>query len=506
MSLSDQQLAGDYQAPDETVSTWLASRCHKRIAVSYLVALCATFLLGITFAFFLRAELLSPNRLMVSHDVFRQMLSMHGLLMVFCCIVPAIPAVLGNYLLPLMLRSANVASPQLNVWSLRLYLIGISAFVLASITGAVTTGWQLSPPYGSMPAIPLALIGIGMHAIGFHLAFTGLNFVLTIYRNRSAGTSWFELPFFCGALLITGLLQLLLAPILAGMGLLVLGELGGSGTFDPLQGGDPLAWRQLFWFFSHPAVFIALVPAIGVVADIFVTFARKPLHAPRSSFIALIMLALLGTLGWGTHMITGGQSAAASTVFSALSLLVMVPAAALLVNLLATLHRGAIELSTPLLFGIAFLLQTAIGGIGALFLGSLATAEQFSGTLFETACFHYLFVGGALTAFLAGLHYWWPLIFGRTFNETKGRWSVALLFAGTNLTFFSGYLLGLARVFPDQYSYPSAVLPLQIAAAIGALLLCGGLLLIFVNLFSSIVGSKRSDINPWGATTPEWRK
>jgi cytochrome c oxidase subunit 1 len=354
--------------------------------------------------------------------------------------------------------------------------------------------------------LPLVLLGIGMHVIALHLIFSALNVLVTLHRSRPADMGWFDLPVFGWAMATTSVLELIAAPILAGLGLLLIAEVGGTqGLFDPASAGDPLAWRRLFWFFGHPAIYIALVPALGVVGEIFVTFSRKPLHAYRTSVLALFALGLLGLAGWGVHLVIGGISPAASTVYSAMGLLVAVPAAIVVANWLATLHRGAIEPTTPLLYAIAALVQVTIAGLGGLFLAALGTAEQLAGTTFATATFHYVMVGGVITGGLGGLYYWWPKLCGRLVDERGGRIGVALVFSGIQLALAGQFVLG-AQGFPvRQHAYPPDMATWHILSGVGAAVLALGLLVAAANLLGAIRSGAPAPVNPWGGTTLEWR-
>ncbi|MFH1845134.1 MAG: cbb3-type cytochrome c oxidase subunit I [bacterium] len=484
---------------------WLGSLDHKRIGLMYLAVILAAFLLGSSFALVLRTEMLSPARTVVDRGIFQKLFTMHGIVMLFLCVLPGIPAALGNFVLPLMLGAANLAYPRLNRLGFHFYLVGVGCVLLATLVGALDTGWTFLPPLSDQAGAPLVILAAGLHLLALSVVFTGLNFLVTIVWRRPAGMTWFRLPLLPWLLLATSILQIVTTPILAALALLLLaGQFTAGSLFGPTDGNDPLTYQHFFWFFAHAAIFLVILPGIGVVSEVLATFCRKPVFGYRQTAVAGLVLAALAPVAYGVHLIASGQSPEASTVFSLLALLTCVPATIIGFNLLATLYEGSIQPDTPLLYGLAFLMQVAVGGLSGLFLSSLATGVYLHGTYFQLANLHYLLAGGGLTGFLAGLYYWWPKLSGRLYNERWGKIGAGLIFFGFNLAFLTKFFLGSQGMLQRQYDYAEQFVSLQVLSSVGAYLLGFGLLIVAVNLIHAWLHGRPAPANPWGGVTLEW--
>ncbi len=494
-----------YLAGSAGLRSWLASTDHKRIAISYLAGLFSILLLGVTFAQFLRMGAQAGDGAVLAGGVLGKLSSLHGIVMVFFFVLPAIPATLGNFVLPLMLGAKDLAYPRLNRLALHLYLCSGLCLVIAIVAGAVDTGWTLLPATGGGQATAQFFLGLGLHLLALNLILTGLNFVVTITRMRPAHWSGADLPVMVWSLFAVGVLLILCGPFLGGIGLLVAGsQLGNAGWLSVAGGVDLLGYRQLFWFFSHPALFVAVLPAIGVVSEILATFSRKPVSGGLQVPISIWALAGLSFVGWGTHLFAGGQSPLSSTVFSALSLLVAIPATYIAYHWLATLHRGAIEITTPLLFALAALMQLAVGALSGLFIGALSTGIHLESSTFVVGHLHYLLAGGTLTALLAGLYYWWPKMFGRRTNARWGNLGAGLIFLGINLAFFPTFIAGAAGLLTRSAAADPAFGPALGLATVGIGIFSLGLLVVVFNLLHSAISGEPAPANPWGGATAEW--
>lgn len=494
-----------YLAGSAGLRSWLTSTDHKRIAISYLAGIFGILLLGVTFAQVLRLGAQAGDSAVLGGGILGKLFSLHGIVMVFFFGLPAIPATLGNFVLPLMLGAKDMALPRLNRLALHLYLYSGLCVVVSIVAGAVNTGWTLLPAPEGGQAAARFFLGLGLHLLSLNLILTGLNFVLTVMRSRPIHWHLADLPVMVWSLLAVGVLSILSGPFLGGIGLLVAGsQLGNAGWFSAAGGADLLGYRQLFWFFSHPALFVAVLPAIGVVTEILATFSRKPVSGRLQIPISIWALTGLSFAGWGTHLFAGGQSPLSSTVFSALSLLVAIPATYIAYHWLATLHRGAIEITTPFLFALAALMQLAVGALSGLFLGALSTGIHLESSTFVVGHLHYLLAGGTLTAFLAGLYYWWPKMFGRRTNERWGNLGAGLIFLGINLAFFPYFMAGAAGVLARSGAVDSALAPALALATVGIGVFSLGLLVVVLNLLHSAVSGEPAPANPWGGATAEW--
>jgi cytochrome c oxidase subunit 1 len=501
-----EQDSDNYLTHDKGILSWLLTLDHKRIGVMYLMCVMGAFLLGGVFALLVRTELLTPGRTIVDHDTYNQLFTLHGAVMVFLVIIPGIPAALGNVILPLQLGAKDVAFPRLNLASWYLWVIGALFMVISLVTNAADTGWTFYTPYSTTTTTSVIPALFGAFILGFSSIFTGMNFITTMHKLRPPGMTWFRMPLFLWALYSTAVIQVLATPVLAiTLLMLIVERVVGIGIFDPALGGDPVLFQHFFWFYSHPAVYIMIVPAFGVISEIIPTFSRKRIFG--YSFIALssVAIAILGFLVWGHHMFTSGQSVVASTIFSAISFLIAIPTAIKVFNWLATMYKGSIHLDTPMLYALFFLWVFTIGGLTGLFLGLMSVDIHLHDTYFVVAHFHYVMMGGAITAFFAGLHYWWPKIFGRMYNEKWGRIACAILFVGLNVTFFPQFILGTRGMPRRYYNYLEEFQGLHQLSTIGAYLMGVAFLIVAVYLLGSL--RKRSDApaNPWGANTLEWR-
>ena len=486
--------------------SWLFTLDHKRIGVMYLGAILACFGLGGLFALLVRTELFTPGKTIVDPDVYNQLFTLHGAVMVFLVIIPGIPAALGNFVLPVMLGAKDVAFPRLNLASFHLWLVGALFLVAMMYLGAVDTGWTFYTPYSTTTNTSVLSAASGAFILGFSSIFTGVNFITTIHKLRPPGMSWFKMPLFLWAIYATAVIQVLATPVLGiTLLLLFLERALGIGIFDPALGGDPVLFQHFFWFYSHPAVYIMILPAMGVISELISVFSRKPIFGYRFVAFSSVAIALLGFLVWGHHMFTSGQSKVVSLIFSALTFSVAIPSAIKVFNWLSTLYRGAIQLTTPMVYALSFLFLFSIGGLTGLFLGALATDIHLHDTYFIVAHFHYVMMGGTLVAFLGGIHFWWPKMFGKMYNETLGKVAAVLTFVGFNLTFLPQFVLGTRGMPRRYYDYLPEFQRLHQLSTVGAYVLAVAFLLTAVCLIHSLVAGKKAPANPWGGSTLEWQ-
>jgi cytochrome c oxidase subunit 1 len=496
----------NYLNASHGLASWLLTRDHKRIALLYLVTITVFFFIGGLMAIGIRLELVTPAGDFVSADTYNKMFTLHGVLMVFLFLLPSIPAVLGNFLIPPMIGAKDLAFPRINLLSWYLLVIGGAFTIYAMITGGVDTGWTFYTPYSTAASntsvIPTAL---GIFITGFSSILTGLNFIVTIHRMRAPGMTWFRLPLFVWAHYATSLIQVLATPVIAITIVLVFVErILGFGIFDPTRGGDPVLFQHLFWFYSHPAVYIMILPAMGVMSELVAAFSKKMIFG--YSFVAFSSLAIaaFGFLVWAHHLFVAGISTYAAMVFSFLSFVVAIPSAVKTFNWTATLYKGAVSYETPMLYAFGFLGLFAVGGLTGLFLATLGLDVHVHDTYFVIAHFHYIMVGGAIMGYLGGLHYWWPKMTGRLYPDFASKVSAILVFVGFNLTFFPQFVLGYMGMPRRYHSYPEEFQPLNILSSAGASILGVGYLLPVCYFLWSLKWGRVSGRNPWGATGLEW--
>jgi cytochrome c oxidase subunit 1 len=494
-----------YLTHDKGLLSWLFTVDHKRIGLMYLVSVLISFALGGFFALLIRTELLMPGPTVISHDQYNQAMTLHGAVMVFLVIIPGIPAALGNIILPLQLGAKDVAFPRLNLLSYHLWVLGALFFIASLVISAADTGWTFYVPYSTTTPTAVIPAAFGAFILGFSSIFTGLNFIVTVHKLRPPGMTWFRLPLFVWALYSTAVIQVLATPVIGiTLLMLIVERVAGLGIFDPALGGDPVLFQHFFWFYSHPAVYIMIVPAFGVVSEVISAFSRKEVFGYKFIAMSSVAIALLGFLVWGHHMFTSGQSVLAGTIFSAITFLIAIPTAIKMFNWVSTMYKGRIHLDTPMLYAIAFLWVFTIGGVTGVFLATMSVDVHLHDTYFVVAHFHYVMMGGAITAFLGGLHYWWPKFTGRMYSEPLGRVGAVLVFVGLNVTFFPQFVLGSRGMPRRYYNYLPEFQGLHQLSSLGAFILGIGFLLTAAYLLRSARSGRRAPANPWGATTLEW--
>jgi cytochrome c oxidase subunit I len=490
-----------------TARSWLLTLDHKRIGILYLISITLMFFLGGLFALLMRLELLTPQGDLLTSDVYNRFFTLHGIIMIFFFLIPSIPAVLGNFMLPLMLGAKDLAFPKLNLLSWYLYMIGAIGTLVVILLGGVDTGWTFYTPFStSYSNSHVFLMTLGAFITGFSSILTGLNFIVTIHRMRAPGLTWFRMPLFVWALYATSIIQVLATPVLA-MALLLVGleRIFGVGIFDPALGGDPILFQHLFWFYSHPAVYIMILPGMGVVSEVIATFSRKRVFGYKFIAFSSLGIAFLGFLVWGHHMFVAGISVYSAMIFSFLSMFVAVPSAIKVFNWTATLFRGSVSLDTPMLYALGFIGLFTIGGLTGLFLGAMGLDIHVHDTYFIVAHFHYIMVGGAVMAYFAGIHYWWPKMSGRMYPEWWGRVSAVLVFVGFNLTFFPQFIVGYLGMPRRYHAYVPEFQIWNVLSTAGATILGVGYILPLVYFFWSLKYGKIAGRNPWGGTTLEWQ-
>jgi cytochrome c oxidase subunit 1 len=503
---SSEKSSDNYLTHEKGVLSWLLTLDHKRIGIMYLMCVLGAFLLGGVFALLVRTELFTPGRTIVDHDTYNQLFTLHGAVMVFLVIIPGIPAALGNFVLPLQLGAKDVAFPRLNLASWYLWVIGALFMVVSLVTNAADTGWTFYTPYSTVTTTSVIPALFGAFILGFSSIFTGMNFITTMHKLRPPGMTWFRMPLFLWALYSTAVIQVLATPVLAiTLLMLIVERVVGLGIFDPALGGDPVLFQHFFWFYSHPAVYIMIVPAFGVVSEIIPTFSRKRIFGYKFIALSSIAIAILGFLVWGHHMFTSGESVVAATIFSAITFLIAIPTAIKVFNWVATMYKGRIHLDTPMLYALFFLWVFTIGGLTGVFLGVMSVDIHLHDTYFVVAHFHYVMMGGSITAFLAGMHYWWPKMTGRMYDERLGRIACGILFVGLNVTFFPQFILGTRGMPRRYYNYLEEFQGLHQLSTIGAFTMGVAFLLTAVYLLSSLKKGRIAPANPWGSNTLEWR-
>ncbi|MEQ8762302.1 MAG: cytochrome c oxidase subunit I [Planctomycetota bacterium] len=488
------------------IKSWLLTVDHKRIAILYLISITFFFFIGGAAAVVIRLDLATPQGDLVESETYNKLFTIHGIIMIFFFLVPSIPAVLGNFLVPIMIGAKDLAFPKLNLLSWYLYVIGGSFTLWAMIAGGVDTGWTFYAPYSTTYANShVILTALGIFVTGFSSILTGLNFMVTVHKMRAPGMTWFKLPLFVWSQYATSIIMVLGTPVLAITILLIgIERLLGVGIFDPALGGDPVLFQHLFWFYSHPAVYIMILPAMGVISELISAFARRAVFGYRFIAFSSLAIAILGFLVWGHHMFVSSQSPYAGMVFSLLSFLIAVPSAIKVFNWTATLYKASISYQTPILYAFGFIGLFTIGGLTGLFLATLAVDVHVHDTYFVVAHFHYIMVGGAIMGFLGGLHYWWPKMFGKLYPELWARISAAIIFIGFNLTFFPQFLLGYMGMPRRYHIYDPEFQVLHVLSSAGASILGIGYLIPMVYFIWSLRYGKDAGPNPWQAKGLEW--
>jgi len=498
---------GSYLDEGHTILSWLTTTDHKRIAILYALSITVFFLIGGVAIGLVRLELISPTGLFLTSDEYNRLFTIHGIIMVWFFLVPSIPATMGNFLVPMMIGAPDVAFPRLNLLSWYLYVGGAAFTVYVLLSGGVDTGWTFYPPFASeyshSNVIPAA---IGVFIVGFSSIATGVNFLATIHMLRAPGMTWFRLPLFVWSMYTVSVMMVLATPVLAMSLLLIVAErLFGLPIFDPAAGGDPVLFQHLFLFYSHPAVYIMILPAMGVVSEVFACFARRRVFGYGFMVFAMLMIAVVGFMVWGHHMFVAGQSPLANLIFSFLSFIIAVPSAIKVFNWTATLYRGHIGFEAPMIYALGFLGLFTIGGLTGLFLASVPIDIATTDTYFVVAHFHTIMVGGTVSAFMAGIHYWWPKVTGKLYNEFWAQFAAITMFLGFNLTFLPQFIMGWLGMPRRYHYYPDVFQVWHVLSSGGALILAAAYLMPLVYLTWSLFYGRDAGDNPWRSTGLEWQ-
>jgi cytochrome c oxidase subunit 1 len=489
------------------IFAWIFSTDHKRIGVLYLLSILVFFLTGVSIGVIIRLELIAPGKTIVDAGTYNSLFTLHGIIMIFFFIIPGITASFGNFFLPLQIGARDVAFPRLNLLSWWFYITAglIALATIFAPGGPPDTGWTFYPPYSIKTPTNVSMAAFAAFLIGFSSILTGLNFIVTIHRLRARGMKWFRMPLFTWSLYATSWVQILATPVLAiTVLLLILERQFGIGFFDPSKGGDPLMFQHLFWIYSHPAVYIMILPAMGVISEIIPVFSRKSIFGYKAIAFSSLAIAGVGYIVWGHHMFTSGMSDTARLLFSFFTFFVAVPSGIKVFNWIATMYKGSIEFEPPMLFSLAFIFLFSLGGLTGLANAAVAVNVHIHDTFFIVAHFHYVMFGGAGFAFLAALHYWFPKMTGKIFNRKLSSLSCIILFIGFNILYFPMFILGWQGMPRRYYDYVPAYHTVTLISTIGSWILLAGLLLIAANLINALFRGKEAGSDPWEGMTLEW--
>ena len=489
------------------LASWLLTKDHKRIAILYLISITIFFAVGGTFAAMLRAELVTPQGDLLTADLYNKVFTLHGVVMIFFFLIPSIPATLGNFFMPIMIGAKDLAFPRINLLSWYIYVVGATMTLGVVFMGGIDTGWTFYTPYSSIASnTNVTLAALGVFVTGFSSILTGFNFIVTVHRMRAPGMTWFRMPLFVWANYATSLVMILGTPVVAITVLLIAAERAlHLGIFDPRIGGDPVLFQHLFWFYSHPAVYIMILPGMGVISELVANVSRKQIFGYSFVAFSSLAIAVIGFLVWGHHMFVTGQSIYAGLVFSIITMLVAVPSAVKTFNWTATMYKGAVQWDSPLFWVLGFMGLFLIGGLTGLFLGSMGLDIHLHDTYFVVAHFHYIMVGGGVMAFLGGLHFYWPKMTGKMYSEPLAKVASMLVFFGFNLTFFPQFILGYMGMPRRYHAYPEEFQVFNVMSTGGAMVLGVGYTLIVCYLVYSALKGPKAPANPWGATGLEWK-
>ena len=497
----------NYLNAENGLKSWLLTQDHKRIAILDLLSVTVFFIVGGLFAALIRLELTTPAGDMLDSNTYNKVFTAHGVVMIFFFLIPSIPAILGNFLLPLMIGAKDLAFPRINLLSWYVYMLGGTLGVIVLATGGVDTGWTFYTPLSTTYSNGyVVLTAMAAFVAGFSSILTGLNFIVTVHRMRAPGLTWFRLPLFVWAHYATSVIMILGTPVIAVTLFMLMLERGlHIGFFDPAYGGDPVLFQHLFWFYSHPAVYIMILPSMGVISEVMSTFCTKKPFGYTFIAFSSVAMAVFGFLVWGHHLFVSSQSAYAGMVFSILTYIVAIPSAIKVFNWAATMYKGQVRLTAPMLYAIGFIGLFTVGGLTGLFLAAMGLDVHVTDTYFVVAHFHYVMVGGAIMGYMAGIHYWWPKITGRMYNQLWAKVSCCLVFIGFNLTFFPQFVLGYMGMPRRYHVYPAEFQVLNVLSSGGAAILGLGYLIPAVYFLWSLKYGAPAGDNPWGATTLEWQ-
>ncbi|MDC3379127.1 cytochrome c oxidase subunit I [Planctomycetota bacterium] len=489
-------------------ASWAFTLDHKRIGVMYLVATLGSFFVAGMLALLVRTELMFEGPQLLNQNQYNQAFTLHGAIMVFLFIIPAVPGALGNFVLPIMLGAKDVAFPRLNLGSFYLWIIGAVCAVSAILLGGVDTGWTFYTPYSTQDGrFGVEMMAMGVFILGFSSIFTGLNFIVTIHKLRPAGMTWFRMPLFLWGIYATAICQVLATPVIGiTVVLLMVERTMQVGIFNPDLGGDPVLFQHFFWFYSHPAVYIMILPGLAIISELIPTFSRKSIFGYKFIAFSSVAIAAFGFLVWGHHMFTSGQSNLMSMIFSALTFSVSIPTAVKIFNWLATMYKGSISFKTPMLYALGFLFTFTIGGLTGIFLGTLSVDVHLHDTYFVVAHFHYVMMGGTVIAMLGGLHYWWPKITGKMYSETPAKLGFWLVFIGFNVTFLVQFGMGSLGMPRRYFDYPGDIYgTYHLWSTIGSYILAVGFFVHLGTFIHSLLKGVQAPRNPWGGATLEWQ-
>lgn len=489
------------------IKSWLTSTDHKRIGIMYLIAIMVFFLVGGILGGVMKLELAQPGEQVMDAQTYNGLFTVHGIIMIFLVVIPGLSAVFGNFFLPIMIGAKDVAFPRLNLLSWYIYIAGAIIAVLSQFAGQgpPDTGWTFYAPYSLETNTNVVMAVFAAFVLGFSSILTGLNFIVTVHRMRAPGMGWYKMPLFPWSLYATAWIQVLATPIVGITLLMIAAErFLNIGFFNPTLGGDPILFQHLFWIYSHPAVYIMILPAMGVITEIIPTFCQRRVFGYQAIVLSSLAIAGVGYLVWGHHMFTSGMSDLSRWLFSLLTFIVAIPSAIKVFNWIATMYKGSIQLRTPFLYTLSFIFQFMIGGLTGLILGSLATDVHVHDTYFVVAHFHYIVFGGMGFAFFAAIHYWYPKMFGRMYNERRANWAWGVLFSGFTLLYFPMFILGLQGMPRRYFDYLPEYTLGHVLSSIGAAVLLTGIFMMVYNLIAGRNG-KLAEANPWGGKTLEWQ-